>query len=83
VVKSDKADKVMAALGAAGIGTALYYPLALHEQEVFTKQPGYVPPALPVAESCDARTFALPCFPGITREQIECVAGVVKEAMAS
>ena len=83
VVKSEKAENVMAALSAAGIGTALYYPLALHEQEVFTKQPGYVAPSLPVAESCDARTFALPCFPGITREQIERVAGVVKEAMAS
>ena len=40
-------------------------------------------PSLPVAESCDARTFALPAFPGITREQIEEVVRVVKEALAS
>jgi len=83
IAKSESAADVMAALAAAGIGTALYYPLALHEQEVFTKEPGYVTPSLPVAEGCDARTFALPCFPGITREQIEAVCGVVKEAMAS
>ena len=83
IVKSERADVVMAALGAAGIGTALYYPLSLHEQEVFTAKPGYVQPSLPVSESCDAHTFALPCFPGITREQIETVVAVVKEALAS
>lgn len=78
IVKSSKAAEVMAALGEAGIGTALYYPLALHEQEVFTKQADYVKPSLPVAESCDSATFALPAFPGITREQIEQVVSVVK-----
>jgi dTDP-4-amino-4,6-dideoxygalactose transaminase len=82
IVKSPKTDAVMEALKEAGIGTALYYPLALHEQEVFTKQAGYVQPSLPVAESCDGVTFALPAFPGITREQQEEVARVVKEALA-
>ena len=82
IVKSDSADKIMAALGDAGIGTALYYPLALHEQEVFTKREGFVAPSLPVAESCDGKTFALPCFPGITREQQEEVVAVVKGALA-
>ncbi len=84
IVKAQTAgatEQVMRALTAAGIGTALYYPLALHEQEVFTKKPGYVQPSLPVAESCDARTFALPAFPGITREQIEQVVAVVKAAV--
>ena len=76
------ADKVMGSLKEAGIGTALYYPLALHEQEVFTKVPGYEKPSLPVAESCDARTFALPAFPGITRAQQEEVVAVVKAALA-
>ncbi|MDP2233247.1 MAG: DegT/DnrJ/EryC1/StrS family aminotransferase [Actinomycetota bacterium] len=75
------AEKVMGALKEAGIGTALYYPLSLHEQEVFTAEEGYVAPSLPVAESCDGRTFALPCFPGITREQIEEVVRVVTGAL--
>jgi len=84
IVKAESAkaaEKVMQALGSAGIGTALYYPLALHEQEVFTKQPGYIRPSLPVAESCNSRTFALPAFPGITRDQIEQVVSVVKAAL--
>lgn len=84
IVKADseeQADYVMAALKDAGIGTAKYYPLALHEQEVFTSQPDYVQPSLPVAESCDGRTFAIPAFPGITREQQEEVAAVVRAAL--
>jgi dTDP-4-amino-4,6-dideoxygalactose transaminase len=85
IVKAESAEaasKVMGAMGEAGIGTALYYPLALHEQEVFALNDIAVP-VLPVAESCDNRTFALPAFPGITRAQIEEIVGVVKEALAS
>jgi dTDP-4-amino-4,6-dideoxygalactose transaminase len=66
---ADAADAYMAALKDAGIGTALYYPLALHEQAAFDGVDGWTRPSLPIAESCDGRTFALPCFPGITREQ--------------
>lgn len=76
------ADRVMAALASAGIGTAHYYPLALHEQKAFDRLPGWVRPQLPVAESCDGTTFALPCFPGITREQQEEVARVVRASLA-
>ena len=82
IVKTPKAAAVMDAMKEAGIGTALYYPLALHEQEVFVARDDIPKRALPVAESCDASTFALPAFPGITREQIETVVGVVKEALA-
>ncbi|MDP2401708.1 MAG: DegT/DnrJ/EryC1/StrS family aminotransferase [Actinomycetota bacterium] len=86
IVKTDTAEdasRVMAAMGDAGIGTALYYPLALHEQAAFDALDGWARPSLPVAESCDARTFALPCFPGITREQQEEVARVVIQAMSA
>jgi dTDP-4-amino-4,6-dideoxygalactose transaminase len=75
------AEAVMGALKEAGIGTALYYPLALHEQEAFDGRQGWVRPSLPVAESCDARTFALPCFPGITRDQQDEVVHVVRAAL--
>jgi dTDP-4-amino-4,6-dideoxygalactose transaminase len=79
---AEVAEKVMAALSDAGIGTALYYPLALHEQEVFRSMEGFTVPSLPVVESCDHRTFALPAFPGITREQQEEVVRVVQRALA-
>lgn len=79
---AEEAERVMAALKEAGIGTALYYPLSLHEQEVFDSVEGFVRPSLPESESCDARTFAIPCFPGIAREQQEQVADVLKRALA-
>jgi len=85
IVKTETAgaaERVMNALKEAGIGTALYYPLALHEQEVFIGRDGWVRPSLPVAESCDGTTFALPAFPGITREQQTEVAEVVRRALA-
>lgn len=75
------AEHVMSELKTAGIGTALYYPLACHEQAAFDGLEGWTRPRLPVAESCDARTFALPCFPGITREQQEEVVSVLKSAL--
>jgi dTDP-4-amino-4,6-dideoxygalactose transaminase len=84
IVKCENADAtavVMEALKGAGIGSALYYPLALHEQAAFDGREGWVRPSLPVAESCDARTFALPCFPGITREQQDEVVRVVIGAL--
>jgi dTDP-4-amino-4,6-dideoxygalactose transaminase len=84
IVKTESAafaEAVMGALKEAGIGTALYYPLALHEQEAFDGREGWTRPSLPVAESCDARTFALPCFPGINHEQQDEVVRVVREAL--
>jgi dTDP-4-amino-4,6-dideoxygalactose transaminase len=84
VVKAESAEiaqRIMGAMKDAGIGTALYYPLCLHEQEAFATLEHFDKPSLLVAESCDARTFALPCFPGITREQQEEVARVVLGAL--
>ncbi len=78
---AEDAERIMGAMKDAGIGTALYYPLCLHEQEAFATLERFERPSLPVAESCDARTFALPCYPGITREQQEEVARVVLGAM--
>lgn len=83
IVKAESAEATgtyMAALKEAGVGTALYYPLALHEQEAMAGLAGWTQPSLPVAESCDARTFALPCFPGITREQQEQVVAAIRSA---
>lgn len=78
---AEAAERIMTAMKEEGIGTALYYPVALHEQDAFATIEGWVRPSLPVAESCDARTFALPCFPGITRAQQEEVVAAVKGAL--
>jgi len=79
---AEEAERLMGALKDEGIGTALYYPKCLHEQAVFTDREGYVQPSLPVGESCDGRTFALPCFPGIERAQQEQVVAVLRRALS-
>ncbi len=77
------ARQVMDAMSAEGIGTALYYPLALHEQEALAGLEGYSTPFLPVAESCGGAVFALPCYPGITEQQQRTVVSVVREVLES
>ena len=72
----------MAAMGDAGIGTAKYYPVPMHEQPAMAAIEGWSAPTLPCAESCRDRTFALPAFPGITLEQQEEVAAVVTKTLA-
>lgn len=81
VVKSSRASEVMAALQEAGVATALYYPLCLHEQDALLKRQGYEKPSLPVAESCNGVTFALPAFPGIANEQQEEVVRIVRSVL--
>ena len=81
IVNSPERDRLMSALTAAGIGTAAYYPVPLHRQEAFAHL-GYAEGSLPVAEAACPQTFALPAFPGITREQQETVVAVLREAGA-
>jgi dTDP-4-amino-4,6-dideoxygalactose transaminase len=79
VVRSPERDRIMAALKDAGIGTAIYYPRALHMQEVF----GYLDYSegdFPVVEAAQEEVFAIPLFPEITREQQERVAEVIAGA---
>ncbi len=81
IVASPERDRLISALQAAGIGSAAYYPVPLHLQEAFTHL-GYAEGSLPVAEAACPQTFALPAFPGITREQQEEVVRVLREALA-
>jgi dTDP-4-amino-4,6-dideoxygalactose transaminase len=78
-VRSPERDRIMDALKEAGVGTAAYYPVPLHRQEAFAGL-GYAEGSLPVAEAACPETFALPAFPGITREQQEAVVGALREA---
>jgi dTDP-4-amino-4,6-dideoxygalactose transaminase len=80
IVRTPRAAHAMEALQAAGIGTAVYYPRSLHVQEVFSHL-GYGPGSLPQAEAAQDETFAIPCFPGITRQQQEEVSRVLHEAL--
>lgn len=63
----------------AGIASAVYYPVALHRQDVFLKMFGQQE-SLPVAEACAAEVLSLPMFPELTSDEIRLIADVINHA---
>ena len=72
-------EAARAALQAASIGNAVYYPRALHQQPAYAAcHDGAV---LPVAESLGARILALPIHPDLTDEQARRTAATLRAAV--
>jgi len=71
-------DTVQAALRAAGVPSAIYYPRPLH------RQPAYAPHhrggPLPVSEDICERILALPIHPDLTEDQVARIAEAVRAA---
>jgi dTDP-4-amino-4,6-dideoxygalactose transaminase len=74
VIRSPRRDALRDHLTTQGIGTEVYYPLALHLQPCFSDF-GYREGAFPHAEAATKDALALPIFPGLTEEQQVYVVG--------
>ncbi len=68
VIRCKNRDELQGFLKAADIGSAIYYPVSLHEQECF-RYLGYGPMDLPQAHAASQEVLALPIYPELTEAQ--------------
>jgi dTDP-4-amino-4,6-dideoxygalactose transaminase len=72
VIRAPRRDELKAFLAEHGIGTEVYYPLALHQQRCFVGASHGVDDC-PRAETAAREVLALPIFPELTDEQLDYV----------
>ncbi|HWI31346.1 MAG TPA: DegT/DnrJ/EryC1/StrS family aminotransferase [Microbacterium sp.] len=80
VVRLEERDRMMAELGAAGIGVGIHYPTAVHLTEAYAHL-GYRAGQFPVAESAAESILSLPMFPHLTEEQQVAVVEAITAAL--
>lgn len=76
-VHGGRRDALKTALAEQGIGTDIHYPLPTHLQPAFDDL-GYEAGELPVTERLAETVLSLPCYPELTRPEVEAVCGAVR-----
>lgn len=77
-IRVENRDDLQAHLSQRGVGTAIYYPLSLHEQQCFAAL-GYKRGDFPVSERSADTSLALPVYPEIGEEAIRYVVESILE----
>ena len=78
--RSPKFAEIQAALKAADVPTARYYPIPMHLLGA-TEYLGYRKGDMPVAEACAADIFALPMHPYLKAEDIDRICGIIADTV--
>jgi dTDP-4-amino-4,6-dideoxygalactose transaminase len=77
ILQSERRADVVSYLKDKGIATGIYYPVPLHLQKVYEGL-GYKLGDMPNAEYLSERTFAIPVYPELSKEQREYIVDVLK-----
>jgi dTDP-4-amino-4,6-dideoxygalactose transaminase len=80
VIRVPDRDRIKKTLQEKGIGSAIYYPLSLHQQECFAYL-GYRPGDFPESEKACKEVLALPVYPELPEDQIRYVAQELRAAV--
>jgi dTDP-4-amino-4,6-dideoxygalactose transaminase len=80
VIRVQPRDQVKQRLADRGVGSAIYYPIALHQQECFAYL-GVKEGDLPETERACREVLALPIYPELPEEHVRCAGGEVLRAM--
>jgi dTDP-4-amino-4,6-dideoxygalactose transaminase len=78
VIRCQRRDELKAHLAAKGIGTEIYYPVSLHEQECFAYL-GYRPSDFPHSRKAAQETLSLPVYAELSPEQRSFVVSSIAE----
>jgi dTDP-4-amino-4,6-dideoxygalactose transaminase len=78
VIRAKSRDKLQAHLKTKGIGTSVFYPLSLHEQQCFADL-GYKRGDFPVSEKAAKEVLALPIYPELTADEQDYIVNSIKE----
>ncbi len=75
-IRAKNRDVLAETLQKKDIASAVYYPVPLHQQDVFLKLYDYSE-KLPQSEMCSQEVLSLPMFPELSREEIRLIADVI------
>ena len=82
VARVPERDRVLAALNENGVGAGIHYPIPIHLQGAYAEL-GKGEGSFPVAEAAANEILSLPMFQGITPQQQEHVAEVLRAVVGS
>lgn len=75
-IPGGRRDALLEHLSGQGVGSAVYYPVPIHQQTYYTQELGYNQ-SLPQAEQAAAEVLSLPVHPALSQADLEAIAAAV------
>jgi dTDP-4-amino-4,6-dideoxygalactose transaminase len=79
VVRTESRENMRSQLAAAGIGTAVHYPMAVHVQPAYRGRVALGPSGCVESETVSAQVLSLPIFPDLTDAEVAHVAATMRD----